>query len=40
VRGVRGHKALAYNLRAVADLLDLRVELRIVVGGPRVVQTR
>jgi hypothetical protein len=25
VRGVRGHKALAYNLRAVADLLDVRV---------------
>jgi hypothetical protein len=32
--GVRDHRALAYNLRAVADLLDLRVEPPIG-SGPR-----
>jgi hypothetical protein len=26
VRGVRDHKALRYNLRAVAHLLDVRIE--------------
>ena len=32
VHGVRDHKALVCNLRAVADLLDLRVEPQIAVA--------